>query len=171
MEAEQHPTAPSTTKQLTVNILQHFYRLINQAMDYLEVNPDVEQSGLSSCRVMSDLAHYEHLLYDKRREATQATLDAFFSLVSLPEASASAEPHNREEPHTSEELPTCDKHLARDESQPNVSTGSFICPNIILLPSSSDVDDPGIVSFVPSSSNPPALQPQQAKTSGHFWCV
>ena len=33
VEAEQHPTAPSMMKQPTVKSLQHFYGLINQAMD------------------------------------------------------------------------------------------------------------------------------------------
>ena len=42
---------------------------------------------------MANLAHYEQLLYEKRREATQTTLDAFFRKASLPEASASDESH------------------------------------------------------------------------------
>ena len=47
VEAEQHPTAPSTTKQLTVKILQHFYKRLNDVMDYLEkVDPDIEWAGL-----------------------------------------------------------------------------------------------------------------------------
>ena len=139
MEAEQHPMAPSTMKQLTV--LQHFYGLINQVMNYLEeVDPDVEQAGLSRRKVMPDLAHYEQLLYEKRREAMQATLDAFFSRVSLPEASASYKPHTSEEPHTS------DKPPASDETQPSMSTDSFTCANVPSpLPSLSDVDDPGIL--------------------------
>ena len=67
-------------------------------MDYLEeVDPDVEQAGLSRCKVMSNLAHYKQLLYEKRREAAQTTLDAF-SKVSLPEASASDEPPASDEP-------------------------------------------------------------------------
>ena len=75
MGAEQHPTAPSTTKQLTVKIMQHFYGLINQVMDYLEeVNPDIKWAGLSRRKLMSYMAHYEQLLYKKRREATLATL-------------------------------------------------------------------------------------------------
>ena len=45
VEAEQHPTAPSTTKQLIVKILQRFFGIINQGMDYLqEVDPDVERT-------------------------------------------------------------------------------------------------------------------------------
>ena len=66
VEAEQHPMAPSMTKQLTVKILQLFYGLINQAME--EVDPDVERVGLSRRRMMSDLAHYEHL-YEKGSNA------------------------------------------------------------------------------------------------------
>ena len=46
VEAEQHPTMPLTTKQLTVKIRQCFFGIINQGMDYLEeVDPDF-QSGL-----------------------------------------------------------------------------------------------------------------------------
>ena len=82
VEAQQQPTAASTTKQLTVKILQCFYGMLNKAMDYLEeVYSDVERAGLLRCKVMSDLAHYEQLLYEKRREATQATLDAFFRVT------------------------------------------------------------------------------------------
>ena len=116
VEAE-HPTVQSTPKQLTVKILQRFFRIVSLGMDYLEeVDPDIEWAGLTRHRVMSNLAHYEQLLYEKRREATQATLDAFFSTVSLPEASTS------DEPHTSEEPP------ASDKPQPGTSTGSFTCP-------------------------------------------
>ena len=89
VEAEQHPTAPSMTKQLTVKILQCFYGMLNDMMDYLEeVDPDVERAESSRHKVMADLVHYEQLLYEKRREATQATLDVFFSRVSLSEAFA-----------------------------------------------------------------------------------
>ena len=135
VEAEQHPMAPSTTKQLTVKILQCFFKIINQGMDYLEeVDPDFEQAGLTKRRVMSYLAHYKHLLYEKSREATQAILDAFFSRVSLPEASVSEEPHTSKEPHISK------------EPLPSTSTGDFTCLNVPSpLPSSSDVDDPGVV--------------------------
>ena len=45
VKAQQQPPAPSTTKQLTVKILQRFYGMLNQAMDYLEeVDPDVERA-------------------------------------------------------------------------------------------------------------------------------
>ena len=60
----------------------------------------------------------------------QFTLDSFFKKKSsLPEASAS------DEPHTS------------DEAQPSTSTGGYTRPNIpTLLPSpSSDVDDPDVI--------------------------
>ena len=108
-------------------------------MDYLEeVDSDVEQAGLSTRKLMSDLAHYKQLLYEKRREATQATLDAFFSKVLLPEASASDEPHNREEPPTSDDPP------ASDEPQLRMATGVFTCTNVPSL-LSSDVDDPGVI--------------------------
>ena len=97
VEAEQHPTAPSTTKQSMVKILQRFDGMLNDVMDYLEeADPDVEWGRLSRSKMMADLAHYEHLLYEKRREATQAALDAFFLRVSLPEASASDEPHTQQ---------------------------------------------------------------------------
>ena len=77
---------------------------------------------------MANLAHYEQLLYEKRREAAQSALDAFFRQASLPEASASDKPH------------------ASDEPQPSTSRGGFTCPNVLSpSPSSSDVDDPGIV--------------------------
>ena len=63
VEAEQYPTAPSTTKQLTVKILQHFYGRLNDVMACLEeTNPDVERAGLSRRKVMADLTHYEQLL-------------------------------------------------------------------------------------------------------------
>ena len=118
MEAEQFPTAPLTTKQLMVKVLQRFYGMLNDVMDYLEeVDPDVEWAGLSRRKVMADLGHHEQLLYEKRREATQATLCAF-STESLPEAAAS------NEPHTSEELPT------NDEPQPSTPTGGFTCTNV-----------------------------------------
>ena len=91
VEAEQHPTAP-LTKQLTFKILQRLLGIMNQGLDYLEeVDPDYERAGLTRCRVMVNLAHYVQLLYEKRREAMQATLDAFFRKASLPEASAEHE--------------------------------------------------------------------------------
>ena len=78
--------------------------MLNDMMDYLEeVDHDVEWAGLSRRKVMANLAHYERLLYEKRREATQAIPDAFFSRVLLPEASASDEPHTSEEPPTNDE--------------------------------------------------------------------
>ena len=36
--------------------------------------------------MQAKLAQYEQFLYEKRREASQATLDAFFSKASLPDA-------------------------------------------------------------------------------------
>ena len=119
---DQHRTsAPSTTKQLTVKILQRCYGMLNQTMDHLEeVDPDVEWTGLSRRKVMSDLAHYEQLPYKKVWEATQTPLDAFSSRASLPEASAS------------------------DEPQPSTSTRVFTHTNV-PSPSSSDIDDPDVV--------------------------
>ena len=70
--------------------------------------------------MLSDTAHYEQLLHEKRREATQATLDAGFLRASLLEASAS------------------------DESQPSLSAGGFACTNV-PSPSSLDIDDPDVV--------------------------
>ena len=131
VEADQHPTAPST-KQLTGKILQHFLGIMNQGLDYLEeADRYYERAGLTRRRVMANLAHYEQLLYEKRREAMQATFNVFFRKASLPEASAS------DEPHTSNEPP------ARNESQPGISTGGFTCNNVPSL--SPDVNDPGVV--------------------------
>ena len=126
VEAEQHLTTPPM-KQLTMKILQHFSGIINQGLDYLEeVDPDYE-------RVMANLALYEQLLYKKGREATHANFDAFFRKASIPEGSASDEPHSNKEPHTS------------NESQPSTSEGGFTHPNVpSTSPSSSDVDDPGV---------------------------
>ena len=78
VEVEQHPMAP-LTKQLTKKILQCFLGITNQGLDYLEeVEHDYEWAGLTRCRVMDNLARYEQLLYEKRREATQATLDVVY---------------------------------------------------------------------------------------------
>ena len=127
VENEQHSTAP-LTKQLSMKILQRFLGIMTQGLDYLEeVDPDYQWAGLMRRRVMANLAH-EQLLYEMRREATQATLDAFFRKASLPEASASNEP------------PTS------DEPQLSTSTGFFTCPDVPLpSPSSSDVDNPGVI--------------------------
>ena len=65
------------------------------------------------------------MLYKKRREAFQATLDAFFSKASLPEVSAS------------DELP------ASNEPQPGASTDWFT--SVASSLSSSDIDNPDIV--------------------------
>ena len=114
--------------------------MMNQAMDYLEeVDPDVEQAGLSRRKVMADLAQFEELLYEKRGEATQATLNAFFSRVSLPEAFASDTPHTSEEPHTSKEPHTSEELPASDEPQPSTSTSGFTCTNVPLPPDVEDV--------------------------------
>ena len=78
------------------------------------------------------MAQYKQLLYEKRRDASQATLDAFFSKASLPEASAS------DEAPTSDEPPP-----ASNEPQPSTSKGGFTC--VTLSSSSSDIDDPGVV--------------------------
>ena len=103
VEAEQHPTAP-ITKQLTMKILQRFTEIMIQGLDYLEeVDPDYERAGLTRHTVMDNLAHYKQLLYKKREEATQATLDAFFRKASLPQVSASDKPHTSEEPPASDE--------------------------------------------------------------------
>ena len=105
--------------------LQRFFAIVNQAMDHLEeMDPDVEWAGLMRRKELSDLAHYEQILYKKRREATQATLDAFFSTALLPEASAS------------------DKPPANDEPQPSALTGGFTRVNVLSpSPLSSDIDD------------------------------
>ena len=104
-------------------------------MDYLEeVNPDVKHAGVLRRKVLSDVAHYEQLLYEKRREATEVTLDAFFWRVSLPEASASDEPPNNNEPPAS------------GDPQSSTSTGEFTHTNVSSpSPSLSDIDDPHIV--------------------------
>ena len=47
MEAEQHPTAQQL-EQMTVKILQGFYGLLNQVLDYMvEMDPDNERGGTS----------------------------------------------------------------------------------------------------------------------------
>ena len=124
MEAEQHSTAPQT-KKMTIKFLQGFFGLLNEALDYMEeMDPDYKQAGLTRHRMLAEASHYEQLLYEKRREAMQSTLDNFFKRKApLPEASA------------------------RDPPQPGTSTGGHTCPNASLpLPSSSsDVDDPDII--------------------------
>ena len=78
VEAEQHPTA-SVTKQMTIEILQEFYTLLNQTMDYMEnMDPNYERAGLNRRRVTANLAYYEDLLKEKKRKAMQSTLDRFF---------------------------------------------------------------------------------------------
>ena len=74
--------------------------------------------------MLYDLALYDQMLYEKRREASQATLDAFFSKASLPEASACYEPPASDKPH------------------PCTSTGGIMSTNI---PLSSDTDNPDVV--------------------------
>ena len=134
VEAEPQPTAPSKTRHLTVTILQRFYAMLSQTTDYLkEIDHDVKQTGPDRHKVLSD-----QMLYEKRKEASQATLDAFFSKASLPEASAN------DEPPTSEESATSDKPPASDEPQPSMSTSGFTRVNIPSL-SSSDTDDPDAV--------------------------
>ena len=83
MEAHQQPMAPSTTKHLTVKSLQHLYAMLNETMNHLEeIDPNVKQAGLARRKVAAELAQYDQLLYEKRREACQATLDTFFSKTS-----------------------------------------------------------------------------------------
>ena len=78
MEAEQHPTVPPT-KQLTVPILQCFFGMLNDTLDYLEeMDPDYERAGFARRRVMADLAHYKQMLFQKRRVSMQSTLDSWF---------------------------------------------------------------------------------------------
>ena len=86
-------------KQMTVKIQQRFYALLNQTMDYLEVNPDVKRAGLARSKMSAVLAQYDQLLYEKRREAMQATLDPFFRKASAA---------GNEEPPTSDESPASD---------------------------------------------------------------
>ena len=120
MEAQQQPMAPLTKKHLTVKNLQRFYAKLNNAMDYLEeIDRNVERTGLSRRRVAAELAQYDQLLYEKKRDACQATLNSFLSKASCPEAPASDKPH------------------------PSTSTGGFTC----ITPSSlaSNVDDPDVV--------------------------
>ena len=65
------------TKQLTMSIQQRFFGMLN----YLEeVDPDYKRAGPTRrSRMLANDAYYEQLLlYEKRRKATQATLDAFF---------------------------------------------------------------------------------------------
>ena len=99
VEAKQHLTAP-ITKKMTVTILQGFFGLLNQALDYMEeMDTDHEQAGLTRRRMLAEAAHYNQLLYEKRREAMQSNLNSFFRRkTSLPEASASNEPITSDEP-------------------------------------------------------------------------
>ena len=119
VEVEQYPMA-TLTKQLTMSILQRFFGMLNEALDYLdEVDHDYERAGLTRRRMLANAAHYEQLLHKKRREATQPILDSFFRReTSLPEASTS------EDPHTSDEPP------ANDEPQTGTSTGGYTRPNV-----------------------------------------
>ena len=129
VEAEQHPTTP-VTKKLTLSILQRFFGVLNDTLDYLEeVGPDYKRAGLTRHRMLANAAYYEQLLLEKRREATQATLDSFFRRkTSLPAASAS------------------DKPLTSNEPQPGTSTSSYTSPNVLPpLPLSSDVDGPDVI--------------------------
>ena len=136
VEAEQHPMVPHP-KQMTVKILQGFYRLLKKTFDYMEeMDPDYEWLGLKRHRVLEELSCYEHLLYEKRKTVMQSTLDSWFKKKpSHPEASATDEPHTSEEPYTS------------DEPQASTSTGGYTHPNVptpLPLPSS-DADNPDVV--------------------------
>ena len=138
-------------------ILQHFYGRLNDVMDYLEeVDPDVEQVGLSRRKVMADLAHYEQLLYDEKREATQATPDAFF-LRFLP--ATSLIPVKSLTLATSL-LPATSLSPARQQEA---------LPTLILRHSRRQMLTTQASSNSPPPPQLPTLQPQQARTSGHFW--
>ena len=96
VDAEQHPTAP-VTKKMTVKILQGFFGLLNQVLDYIEeMDPDYERAGLTRRRMLTEAAHYEQLLYEKRRKAMQSTLDSSFKRKNsqrlLPATSLSPAP-------------------------------------------------------------------------------
>ena len=55
--------APSTMKCLTVKSLQRFYRIPNQAMDYLEeMDSNVERAGLARHKVAAVLAHLSKII-------------------------------------------------------------------------------------------------------------
>ena len=70
VQAEQHPMAP-LTKQLTLSILQRFFGMLNEVLDYLEeVDPNYERLGLTKCWMLASATHYKQLLLEKRREAT-----------------------------------------------------------------------------------------------------
>ena len=73
-----------------LSILQRFFGMLNKTLDYLEeVNPDYKWAGLARRMMRADAAHYEQLLLEKRREATEATLDFSSSRnVSLPPSSS-----------------------------------------------------------------------------------
>ena len=69
MEAEQHPMVP-LMKQLTMKILQCFTGIKIQGLGYLEeVDPDYKRAELTRRRIVATLAHYEQVVYKKRREA------------------------------------------------------------------------------------------------------
>ena len=92
-------------------------RNMNQTMDYLEgIDFNVERAELVRSNVAADLAQHD-LMYEKRRDASQATHDAFLLKASLPEAPGS------------------------DEPQPSTSTGGFTRITFSL----SDTDDPDVV--------------------------
>ena len=84
VEAEQLPTAP-LIKQMTVTILQGFYALLHNTLDYMEeMDPDYEWLGLKRCRVLDELSCYEHLLHEKRRASMQSTLDSWVKKKNPP---------------------------------------------------------------------------------------
>ena len=85
--------------------------------------------------MLANLAQYDRMPYEKRREASQATIDAFFSKASLPEASARDEPPTSDKPSGSDEPP------ASHESQSGISTDGFTH----VSPSPSCIDDPDII--------------------------
>ena len=141
VEAGQQPAAPQT-KAMMIEVLQGFYMLLHQTLEYLEnMDPDCERSELIKRKMLADVAYYEDLLSQKRRKPMQSTLNSWFKKrkPSSSEAPTSNEPQVIEEPLTS------------DEPQPSTSTGGYTCPNVPLpsllplLSSSSDVDDPDVI--------------------------
>ena len=146
--------AASTTKHQTVKSLQRFFGTVNLAMDYLEeIDPNVKRAGLMRHKVAAVLPQDYQLLYEKRRDKSLATLDAFFSKASLLEASASDEP------------PT------RDEPQPGMSTGGFAC--VTSVSSSSDTDDPDVANSLPPPPTPSLNLSKQGlhATFGECYCI
>ena len=105
---------------------------LHQTLEYMEnTDPDCEQSGLIKRKILAHAAYYQDLLSQKRRRAMQSTLDRFF----------------KKDKPSSSEAPTS------NEPQSGTSTGGYTRSNVpsppllslLLLPSSSDVDDSDII--------------------------